>query len=238
MRKGITIILLGLFTLCSIGIAAMVCPRGYTEPNETVARLEETLQDTSTLDRHRDLARWYNLNLISKDPDPGFSEAYGEILDLEAGAMGILSVPSMGIRIPIYHGADKGRADAAGHFADTPFPLGPDGASSAFRVPFFLEKGAYFYIHCLDTTAAYRIENKSLQLGRQPEFDGGEGKCSLVVPLGAAVIRMEGIYAADAPGEGEIVVRTEENSDGFTLAMCLLLALGIVLVPLLTRWGK
>ena len=240
MKKLLIILVLGLFIVGSLGVVAMERLRAYTEPNPVAVRLEDAALDWESLDRHRDLARWYNLNLASADPEPGFAGAYENILDLGEGAMGILCVPSMGIRIPIYHGAEEAREDGAGHLAGTPFPLAADRDHSALRVPFFLEEGDYFYIHCLDTIAAYQVESRELQSGRELAFSGREGDslCSLIVPIGQTVVRMEGVFTDTAPAEGEIVVRTEENSDGFNLAVCLLLALGIVLVPLMTRWGK
>lgn len=235
--KLLIVICLGIFILGSVNIIAGEFPPAYTQPNALAERLGALSFSEETIRTQKNLVRWYHINLKSADPDPGFEASYGDILNLAEGAMGTLSIPSMGICLPIYHGTGE---DGAGHLMGTAFPLGLQGTHSGLQVPFSLEEGTFFYVDCLDAQTAYRVEQTGLRDKKDLCWSGREGEalCTLVVPFGDRVLGMEGVSVESAPAREEIRVTEEQPSDRFTVAVCLLLALGIILVPLLTRWEK
>ena len=51
----------------------------------------------------RKLAMWYNLNIRSDNPDPGFEGSYNRILYLEDGLIGYVRLYNSEGWIPIYH---------------------------------------------------------------------------------------------------------------------------------------
>lgn len=110
------------------------------------------------------LARWYNLNLRSGSPEPGFSEAYGNILAGPGGMMGWLEFPNREAVLPLFH--ESGSGEGFCHQKNTPFPIGDDGTTvlrlnsrqpvlwAGWLAP---EPGQVFRIHILDRVLTYRI---------------------------------------------------------------------------------
>lgn len=105
------------------------------------------------------LAKWYNRNLRTCEPETGFEAAYGEILWYTDGVMGILQLP--GQDIPIYHQGISGKISGAGHRAESAFPIGGRGNHSVLELsgewsrpdlPEELTVG----IFCLGRTMVYR----------------------------------------------------------------------------------
>lgn len=72
----------------------------------------------------KDLARWYNVNLDSENPERGYEGAYDRILYYDGGVMGYLEIPSLGLAAPIFHGVVE---DGFYHEPRSSFPIGGKG---------------------------------------------------------------------------------------------------------------
>ncbi len=97
---------------------------------------------------------------------------YWQALNLgDNGLMGYLSVPKIDQKLPIYHGTSDGVLQiAAGHLMGTKLPIGGEGNHSVLAAHRGLpsaklfsdldqmEIGDKFYIHVLDQTLAYEVD--------------------------------------------------------------------------------
>lgn len=97
---------------------------------------------------------------------------YEDVLNLESdGVMGYIEIPKIDVRLPIYHGtSEEVLAKGVGHIEQTALPIGGDerhpvltghrGLPSAelFTRLDELEEGDEFYLHVLDDTLAYRVD--------------------------------------------------------------------------------
>lgn len=102
------------------------------------------------------LARWYNLNLHTENPDPGFREAYRDILAMDGDVMGYAEFPAREITLPICHdGADHGLV----HSAQSDLPIGGMGNHTVLicREPLRLQQGEEIVICILGQRLRYRM---------------------------------------------------------------------------------
>lgn len=102
-----------------------------------------------------DLARWYNVNLHSENPEPGFRESYSQVLAVRDSVMGYVEFPRQGITLPIYHeGAEAG----VSHDAESDFPVGGHGNRAVLTCwePLRLEKEEEMVICILGERLIYR----------------------------------------------------------------------------------
>ena len=103
---------------------------------------------------------------------------YESVLDITGtGVMGYVTIPSIKVRLPIYHGTDEGILQiATGHIAGSSLPVGGEsthavvsghtGLPSAklFTGLDKLKKGDTFAFHVLDQTYTYRVDRISVVL--------------------------------------------------------------------------
>lgn len=239
MKRVLVYIMLAVFIGGSAGLCLWEWNRGNLLAGDGGIVAALSRQEAERLELQRDLARWYNLNLTSVRKDAGFQEAYWDILDLEDHAMGVLSVPSLDLRLPIYHGQEGGEA-GAGHIQTTAFPLGQSGEHSAMTVPVLLEEGDYFYIHILEEVLPYQVTDREVTGTGEGPFPAEEDRtlCTLVWEDGIGTTLLHAAYDPTAPAEETIEVETEPETDRWLLATCLLLVLGMLLVPCLAMTGK
>lgn len=136
--------------------------------------------DQEQLDAAWQEAEEYNENLAG-DPvhDPfvmgsGYvlPDNYEEVLNLNGdGVMGYIEIPKIGVYLPIYHGtSEEVLEEGAGHLEATALPIGGvnrhpvisahRGLPSAelFTRLDEMEIGDVFYIHVLDRTLAYQVD--------------------------------------------------------------------------------
>ncbi len=139
---------------------------------------------SSLLDRELESARQYNANLLdygafltdpfdeSKIEDPT-TEPYASLLNLDGdGLMGYVSIPAIGVDLPIYHGTKaETLADGVGHLQPTSLPVGGKGTHAVLSAhtgvagkKLFtdldqLEQGDEFYIRVLNRTLAYKVDD-------------------------------------------------------------------------------
>lgn len=137
-------------------------------------------QDQGTLDAAWAEAEEYNENLAG-DPvhDPfvlgsGYvlPDNYQEVLNVNGdGVMGYIEIPEIGVYLPIYHGTSEATLQkGAGHLEATALPVGGlnrhpvisahRGLPSAelFTRLDEMKIGDIFYIHVLDRTLAYQVD--------------------------------------------------------------------------------
>jgi sortase A len=99
-------------------------------------------------------------------------EDYWKILDLDGnGMMGYLSIPSLSIRLPVYHGSEEAVLQiGVGHLQNTSFPVGGDSTHAALTAHRGLptaslftdldqmEIGDQFFVTILDQNLAYEVD--------------------------------------------------------------------------------
>lgn len=169
---------LAFVVLLLLGIGMLAYPTVSAHVNQVngstaVQQLADELaqQEDEALQLQRSLAQWYNLNLISGQPEEGFEKSYDDILCYANRMMGSIEIPGIGVNLPIYHGvSEEVLSKGIGHMPSSAFPIGGEGNHAALvghtGLPsgkFFddltdLEAGDLFYIHILDETLAYRVE--------------------------------------------------------------------------------
>lgn len=117
-----------------------------------------------------DLAKMVSTNKL---PDFDPTEHYNDILNVTGnGIMGSVEIPSINVRLPIYHGTDKEFLDeGAGHLIGTSFPIGGQNTHAIISAhtaqpgkQFFdkltdLKEGDIFYISVLDRTLEYQVND-------------------------------------------------------------------------------
>lgn len=123
-------------------------------------------------------AQAYNENLMGQpahDPFiPGsgivMPDNYYQVLNV-GGIMGQVEIPSIDVKLPIYHGTKESVIQkAVGHLEGSALPIGGQGTHTVLtshtglnHAKLFtdlteLEKGDHFYIRVLDRTLAYEVE--------------------------------------------------------------------------------
>jgi len=120
----------------------------------------------------------YNKGLSSYAADPfaagslELSEEYLAVLNInEDGIMGHIKIPSINVRLPIYHGTSEEVLNkGAGHLSGSNLPIGGEGnhavltghtgltTAKLFTDLAKMEVGETFYIVILDRTLAYKVE--------------------------------------------------------------------------------
>ncbi|MBQ2633035.1 MAG: class C sortase [Oscillospiraceae bacterium] len=150
----------------------------YTEivSQLTPERIEEIRQE----------ARDYNELIYARDqgeyiPEEALQEAYQRVLYIrEDGIMGILSIPKINVRLPIYHGTGSNELQkGVGHMEGSSLPIGGPNTHCALSghtgLPSArlltdldrLEVGDYFVLEILDELLYYQVDQISVVLPHQ-----------------------------------------------------------------------
>lgn len=186
MKKKIPGILFGLLFLIGFGI--LVYPTVADQWNtyrqsRLISSYENTIEEMEPEDftAEWEKARTFNDTLTQ-------NSIYGDVFGEEAqkledteywqvlnvggdGVMGYLSIPKINIKLSIYHGtSDEVLQTGVGHLNGTKLPIGGESTHSVlaahrglpsarlFTDIDQLEKGDKFYIHVLDETLAYQVD--------------------------------------------------------------------------------
>ena len=208
MMLGLTALLMAL-----AAAAAVIWP-AYREVGAVwrrEAQAEKLMQVMETMDpalirKHRNLAMWYNLVLRSGNHDTQADEAYGGILDLGDGAMGVLEVPGRGITLPVYHGGTG--QQGVFHRPGTSLPLGGIGNHTVLElgdtygggILAELEAGDVIRIRVPGLVLTYRVDAVIRGRGEGKALPGsreGEDLCTLVISG-----KRETVYLRCSRGEG------------------------------------
>lgn len=189
---------------------------------------------------------------------PGLSEqAYQETLNADgSGVMGTVSVPSIGVELPIYHGTStEALSRGAGHLEGTSLPVGGMGTHSVItghsglitqRMLTDLEQvqvGEHFYIKTGGETLTYEV-NQIHSIDPYDISDLGIDSSHDYVTLMTCtpyglnterlVVRGERVAgdleAIESLPDGSVPTLAEEWIDVYIGAVTLLLAIGMVVV--------
>ncbi|MBR3998665.1 MAG: class C sortase [Clostridia bacterium] len=190
-----------------IGVCVLLYPSLSQYWNsKTQTRAVENYQDILDSLKEEDYsalfsqAEDYNAALFQlEDPLYDFSqlEGYGEILDVSGtGIMGYISIPKIGIELPVYHGTSPEVLNiACGHLQGTSFPVGGENTHSLLsahrglphaRLFTDLDKmeiGDVFTFTVLDRVVTYQVDQ--IKVIRPDERDDvriieGEDHCTLL----------------------------------------------------------
>ncbi|MFQ7288635.1 MAG: class C sortase [Lacrimispora saccharolytica] len=148
-----------------------------------ISSYESTVQEMTPEDftQEWEAARQFNSTLaqnniygdvFSTDEEDLKNTEYWKVLNIGGdGVMGYLSVPKINVKISIYHGTgDEVLQTGAGHLDGTGLPIGGENTHSVlaahrglpsarlFTDIDQLHKGDRFYIHVLDETLAYEVD--------------------------------------------------------------------------------
>lgn len=186
MKKKIPGILFGLLFLIGFGI--LVYPTVADQWNtyrqsRLISSYENTIEEMEPEDftAEWEKARTFNDTLTQNsiygdvfgEEDQKLEDTeYWQVLNVGGdGVMGYLSIPKINIKLSIYHGtSDEVLQTGVGHLNGTKLPIGGESTHSVlaahrglpsarlFTDIDQLEKGDKFYIHVLDETLAYQVD--------------------------------------------------------------------------------
>ena len=186
MKKKIPGILFGLLFLIGFGI--LVYPTVADQWNtyrqsRLISSYENTIEEMEPKDftAEWEKARTFNDTLTQNsiygdvfgEEDQKLEDTeYWQVLNVGGdGVMGYLSIPKINIKLSIYHGtSDQVLQTGVGHLNGTKLPIGGESTHSVlaahrglpsarlFTDIDQLEKGDKFYIHVLDETLAYQVD--------------------------------------------------------------------------------
>lgn len=186
MRRKLSGILFGLLFLVGFGILAYptVSNQWNTyRQSRLISNYEQAVSDMQPEDytKEWEAAREFDSTLVqnniygdvfgSDDVDMKDTD-YWKVLNVAGdGVMGYLSIPKINIKLAIYHGtAEDVLQTGIGHMNGTSLPIGGESTHSAlaahrglpaarlFTDIDQLKQGDMFYIHVLDETMAYQVD--------------------------------------------------------------------------------
>ena len=186
MKRTVSGILFGLMFL--VGFGVLIYPTVSNQWNtyrqsKLITSYEEVVQEMEEEDfsAEWELARNFNetieYNAIygdafgTEDTDLEDTE-YWKILNVaNDGVMGYLSIPKINVKLAIYHGSEEEVLQTGiGHINGTKLPIGGEGthcvlaahrglpSARLFTDIDQLQKGDMFYVHVLDETLAYSVD--------------------------------------------------------------------------------
>ena len=187
--------------------------------SEIYTAYEEIIQqaDNSALLEAKELAIAYNESITPGTADEAYSQAalleaavdYDNQLNITGnGTMGYVEIPKISVNLPIYHGTDNDSLErGVGHLLGSSLPVGGEsthailtGHSGMATQKMFtdleqLSIGDVFYLHILDETLAYQVDNIKTVLPYDTSLLGvysGEDYCTLVTctPYGVNTHRL------------------------------------------------
>ncbi len=173
--------------------------------------------DEAAVEAALSAAQDYNTVIAAGAKDQAFTAAalqqaldsYADLLNLSGdGIMGWLEIPKIGMQLPIYHGtADTTLARGVGHLVGSSLPVG--GASThsvltahsgmASNIMFSdlpdLKPGDLFYIHVLDQTLVYRVDQSLIVRPEETaplQIEQSDDYCTLITcyPFGVNTHRL------------------------------------------------
>lgn len=172
--------LLLISALLSILYPVISCLASELNDNTVITAYTENIKTLSQEDKniYLDSARDYNRKLtdiVSTESFIKYDEKennYNDILNVNNGIMGSVTIPKINVELPIYHGiSDEVLSNGVGHMPNTSFPIGGKSthavisAHTAYPGKVFfddlpeLDSGDIFYINILGDTLTYKIFN-------------------------------------------------------------------------------
>ena len=260
---GLLLILIG----GSVGLYPVIS-NSVTEykAKQEIASYQEAVeeQDPEALARQWAMAKDYNQDLAGEN---GVSVASYDDLLAVTDAIGYLEIPRLDLYLPIYHGTEESVLEkGVGHMEGTSLPTGGrsthcvlSGHTGLPTAKLFthldeLEEGDMFYIHVLDETLAYQVDQKCVVLPDETdEIQIKEGKdyVTLItcIPYGVNSHRLlvRGERTAYEPENPEIIsVKTREKEEAKDLTfpyagaavLVLILVIGLLAAGIRKRKKK
>lgn len=171
--------------------------------SEAIQNYDDTVKsmDTEKLDAAKEAARRYNQQLDSAVERDAAGEAedtgisYVDLVDV-GESLGYITIPKIDVNLPIYEGtSDDVLQRGVGHLEGSSYPLGGESTHSVLTghrglpeaVLFTdldkLEEGDCFYLHILDETLAYQVDQIKVvepEHTEDLEITSGQDYCTLV----------------------------------------------------------
>ncbi len=221
MTRKIKIILCAAAVLIALGVTLYpLLSNRYAEKTRSLIETQytEVMQqlDESELIAARDAAHEYNTTLVnvtdkafSKEALQRASESYDTLLDVQGdGLMGYVEIPKISVKLPIYHGTgEDSLGRGVGHLLGSSLPVGGNathciltGHSGLAKEKMFsdldqLEKGDIFFLHVLNETLAYMVQDMYTVLPEDTSrltIEGQHDYCTLITctPFGVNTHRL------------------------------------------------
>ncbi|UNT97275.1 class C sortase [Allobaculum mucilyticum] len=182
LKKQLRTILFVLILFTGLGLLAYPSFANWwntTLGSHAVANYEQIIEETNTedLEAIRQKAAAYNTDLLTRPdryhPTPEQSAEYNELLKVgDSSVMGSISIPSIKVNLPIYHGTSEDvLAAGAGHLEGTSLPIGGIGthtvitghrglpSAKLFTDLDQLVEGDYFVLSVLNEKLTYQIDS-------------------------------------------------------------------------------
>ncbi len=265
MKKNRSTIVLSIIFL--IGLAVLLYPTAsdywnqfhQTRVIEDYSSVVEEV-DTEAYEKMLDEARAYNATLTEKNSQYSMTEEnvkdYERMLDLDGtGIMGVIEIPRINVKLPIYHGTDDSvLAFAVGHLNWSSLPTGGPGThivlsghtglptAKLFTDLDRLKEGDTFTITVLNEVLTYQVDQIEVVEPTDTDsllIEDGKDYCSLVTctPYGINSHRLL-VRGVRVPTPEEPVKPTvAERVERFTMTPQFILAggggLGILILILL-----
>lgn len=209
LKKRVTIFLAVIAFLLALGMTLYPLISNYVNQkyaSQIHTAYQEVMEQTddAALREARELANAYNRAIV-----PGASEAYSQeglqaasqdydrLLNIAAdGIMGYVEIPKIQVLLPIYHGTEGETLErGVGHLLGSSLPVGGEsthtilsGHSGMASQKMFtdlgqLAVGDVFYLHVLNETLAYQVDEINTVLPHETNLLGivpGEDLCTLV----------------------------------------------------------
>ncbi len=174
-----------------LAVAAILCftyPVASTLWNNHASKQLSAIYDKLSSEQPKDArainldkAREYNAHrsaIFTADPYNGTEDfkktpeykKYDSVLDEPMGIMGIVKIPKIGVKLPIYHGSSQDvLAYGAGHLYGTDLPVGGKNRhavitahtglphATMFDDLIYLKKGDFFYLDIQGETLRYKV---------------------------------------------------------------------------------
>ena len=133
-----------------------------------------------------------NIRDAFDDGGSGSSAEYESLLNLNGdGVMGVIEIPKIGVRLPIFHGTgDEGLSRGAGHMEGTSLPVGGENthcgiaghralpSAKLFSDLDKMEDGDVIYLNILGELLVYQVDRISVVLPHETEYmdiiEGGD----------------------------------------------------------------
>ncbi|WEV41549.1 class C sortase [Bifidobacterium sp. ESL0682] len=167
--------------------------------------------------------------------------AYQSLLNEGGGAMGMIRIPKISLKLPIYHGtSDKVLDNGVGHLYGTSLPVGGKSTNAVltghtgrpYELLFTrldeLKKGDVIYINTLDHTIGYKIVARHVVLPDDTRFYSvvpGKDLVTLMTctPYGVNTHRLI-LTAERRPIPKDIPYPEDSSGDGVLMGICGMLA--------------
>lgn len=192
-----------LLALMGVGLLVMLYPVLSNLYNQltgsfAIQEFNETIEERTEkeLEEQRQMAMIYNEYLLSDGSVKECPYEYEDILDFSNGMMGYMDIPVIDVYLPIYHGVTEDvLSKGVGHMAKTAFPIGGEGNHSVltghtgspsahlFTDLDKMEMGDRFYVHIMDDTLAYEVDQILVVLPEKVDDimpEAGMDFCTLV----------------------------------------------------------